>query len=284
MEKSIFVGRDEVFNTLSNMLLESSDSRCRVISIEGAGGIGKTTLINQVLRSCDLRSKGFLEVQLDGHTPGDDPVTKVNNMVQQVIIDQLPDKYDTYFTLTRMLYDANAELEACLKKKAEIDQEERSPLVIEAINCLIDAGQGLGKYVPYVKEILWDEITLEDREKISRFFKKYETLLQNSGGFFNSFKNIFSSRAQLIDKLSRDCWGTLAENFFMDITSILVGWQKGNKKKVFKYLPQKVTGVDNLLFFVDDYECFQNSLGSEFLLNHLLPKLERANFKSILLI
>ena len=290
-----FVGRSDVYQQLRSWLLEPQGEQLRIISVEGAGGIGKTTLIKEVLRSVDLPNLGFLVLELRGedlHDEGNrrDPVSVLVGVAERARI-QLPETESPYFRGTLELGEANEDLiESVRRNIREQMGDEAADAARGVIRTVFGLGVHLGKVAPKTKE--WVDFTSYDEEELQNLEDRVHTAanaFKLGGRFLDTFKR-FRKHAKNQDRLARDTWQAMGEDFAMDLGVILCGWGKfaasqGVRAKTFKKkLPPKVNGKDRLFLFVDDYECMQNEFGKMLLVDQLLPVLARAPFKSTLLI
>ncbi len=282
----VFVGRSGVFAKLKSLLTQSPTGRLTLISVEGSGGVGKTTLIREVLGSVDLPSKGFLIMELRGedffsNERPKDPVTVLAEATYRTE-HQLPKDNQPYFRLTRMLKEANDQIEASLQKELLEKNDEFTDTLRDAAKALIDGGKGLGDYIPKVKDYVdTDKLSEIDTKEIEEFIEKGAAVYKLGTGITDYFWRWFSDEAVNQDRLVRDVWSTLGEDFVSDLAAILSGYKK---KDSMKLLPEKVNGFDQFFFFIDDYESIQNSFGKMFVVRQLLLKLKDAPFKSTLLV
>ena len=287
--KSSFVGRDVFFNQLRSWLTEPHRSQLKVISVEGAGGIGKTTLINEVLASTNLKNNGYLIIELRGEDfreqkGSEDPVTILAAIAQRCK-DQLPRSNDPFFGLTMNLKAANNDLEGELQEKLDEKGDELTEATKAALRIAIRAGKFLGKNpLQGTEESGGFALNKKEEEECDKIINDFRKVHELGGSLWDTYvRPLFNSHAKNKDRLIRDVWSTLAEDFYVDLVAILAGWKK-EPQNAAKLLPPKVQGKDNLLFFIDDYESMQSHFGKDFVLEKMVSALQGAPFKSALLI
>lgn len=287
MERT-FVGRADVYNKLHLWLSQEQEDKLRVISVEGSGGIGKTTLIEEVLRALDMKDKRYLTLRLRGEDflgqDGNlDPVTVLADLANRVR-DQLPKDNEPYFGLTANLKKANDELNTAIRKKvgAKLDVEI-AEAGKDAIRLLIQSGRALGEVFPKIKDYVdLDKVDDKTLQQIEQYIDDARKSYELGGNIVDAMKGLWK-HAKNQNRLVKDAWRAMSEDFYRDLVAILSGW-KSEGEKPLKLLAKKVPGMDHLFFFIDDYECIQNDFGKHFLVRNLLPKLSTAPFKTTLLI
>lgn len=294
MERS-FVGRADVFNRLRTWLGEDFDGRVRLISVEGPGGVGKTTLIEEALRAVDLRSRKFLDIRFrgedfflegSGFLKDRIPLNPVEVLagVANRARSQLPKDAQPYFALTLQLNDAFAAMkERVLREKKWRSLPEMARTYMEM---LMTAGKLLGgvsvRFRTFFDATKADPATLDH---IERFLEKLDEQFKSSGELGSALNPFHRKLRRNQDRLARDAWPVLAGDFYTDLVSILAGWRKEEAgKNIAKFLPRKVDGRDRLFMFFDDYESIENTFGVSFLVERLIPKLLDAPFQTVLLI
>lgn len=284
--RRVFVGRSEIFNQIKGWLMQEQGSQVRVISVEGAGGVGKTTLINEVLLSLNLKQSGFLCLDLRGEDflgkeAPHDPVTVLSAVANRAR-EQLPRDNQPYFALTMNLKKANDELEADLEKRLSELGEKLSEHGKTAGRLFIRSGRALGEYIPRVKDYIdFEKLDKIDQQTIDEFIEHAKKLWELGGGVFGTLRKFFSTHARNQDRLVRDASRAMSEDFYSDLQAIICGYKA---KDLAKLMPNKVTGINKLCFFIDDYESMQNDFGRHFLVRGLLPRLQEGPFKTTLIV
>lgn len=283
MGRGKFVGRDDVYNLLKKWLSEEQESKVRVISVEGPGGIGKTTLIKQVLDSVDLNAKFYLNFEIEGgcFRPDEelnDPISILSRICNDVKQKELPDTSEPYFIMIQKLKEANDELKKESLNRINKLADKFSEDTKNELKRANRMGGFSGKVIPKLK------IKELSEAEMDQLIQDIESLKKKGLGIISRILNLFRKNKKIKDQLENDVWNIMAEDFYIDLEVILSGWKKGAKKKIHKYMPEKVPGKDNLFLFIDDYESIQNDFGKNLFVRNFFPKLLKATFKTTLLI
>jgi hypothetical protein len=243
--------------------------------------------VEEVLRALDLKARGYLTLHLGGEDfRGDeaprDPVTVLADLAFRAK-EQLPKSSEPYFGLTEDLRKANDELSAAVRKKVESELGvEMAGSVKAVLKLMVQTGRTLGEVVPKAKQYL-DLSRVDDAmlAKLERHIDEARKSFALGGSVTDRLRRAWRHAGKR-DRLVRDGWRAMGEDFYTDLVAILAGWH-ASPKSAMRHLPEKVVGKDHLFLFVDDYECIQNDFGTYFLVRVLLPKLAEAPFQSTLL-
>ncbi len=284
LRNSKLIGRESLIKELENKIFSTKQKKLTIIPVEGPGGIGKTTLIENAISLEKLTENKFLFLSLDGRTPGSNILTKLNNIINKALTEQLPNNSEPYFSLTQKL-DA-------IKKitDKEIYEKISDTLVSdeqkEALKSMLDLGTQFFKFIPDIPGLSLPK-NIKTKE-IEELIDKVNTCSENlklKSGILTSMIKFLSAESVMKDGMLRDFEDYVADNFYVDLVCILNGWRKTEKKKIRHYLPNKCKNFETLFLYIDDFESYQNNVGLTFFFEKLLPKLEsKSPFKTVLLI
>lgn len=280
----MFIGRKDDIDFFTDVVFKEREKGLTIIPVEGPGGIGKTTFINKVLSHEELQRTKHLFISLDGHTPGMNILFKLEKMINQVIRDLLPDDGEPYFSLTKQAISIQRELNKKIEKEVSdtlVNEEQK-----EALSSILELGAHLMKFTPEFHGIkLPQDVSRKDIEELIDKSNKVSEKLKLKTGFFPTLKRKISKTARVEDNLLNNFDEYISDCFFVDIACILSGWRKADKSKFGSILPNKCKDFNHLVLLIDDFESFQNNIGISFVLEKLVPKLERrAHFSAKLIL
>jgi hypothetical protein len=283
-QSEIFVGRTEAASRLQAVLTGEcrATAQVTVCSIEGAGGIGKTALLNHVLRKVNLDALKYLCLRTDGGCGSRDatPFGLVGRLIEDARPLPPPDTAPGgYFSqarsVLRAVADVRNECAAEFDRIVPADQETQGEFR-RALDAVMAFGEAINSLAPGTKRYF--DCSEKSRQRIEGAVRKMESLrptLRWVGGIFPDWFGVGLRNAVKANALN-----VVADALLTDLSAILAGYQR---KDVFKPLPGKQRGIDRLLLVIDDYESLGQPLG-EFLVNYLLRALGNARFRTVALI
>ncbi len=282
-----FVGRQDAVTHLARVLngLERAEGKLSVQSIEGPGGIGKTSLFNHVIDTTVLDNRNYLTLKIDGNVDPKDPraqslVRSVARLVDSAEADAIRHQPSGFYfqsvgRVSKAIEMIRGEAVAEFQKQHPDSDDGRAALV-RFLDLAFEAGKRVNDAIPITKK----HVNVRELETAKRLVVEIvPTLvsLQEEGASFleRKFAKFSASRA-LRNSIKENACKALADALVSDLSAILKHYRWADKRKA---THRKVVGIDRLLLVLDDYEKLQESL-DEFLVGHLLPALRSANFES----
>lgn len=279
-----YIGRVDHVESLRNLLLTDRPKNGLIIqSIEGPGGIGKSTLLDYSLSRMDLSPQNFLTLRLNG---GDLAHGGVFPAIEKMINSARSSNNDKTF-IVKYFNNTNKVLKTYEKLKAELIDEivkiEDVDADVDLLNRILDGAFSTGKTINdlfiFTKKYIDFYVIEKRRASIEQAFFALKTLSKEMPGVLQKL-GVFDEELNIKNSLKENALKTLSDAFFDDLRNILVGCEKKNPLKLSN---GKVTGVDRLLLIIDDYEKTQREVG-DFLVGYLLGQLKRADFESTLIV
>lgn len=285
-----FVGRDNLVHQIRALFNETQTTKkLRIQSIEGSGGLGKSTLLEHAITPELLADHHYLCLKIDGHhSQNDDIYDLVSALIHSASSAVTRHKKSSeLFPKTSNVIKAYQAFKLQLIKAY---MEKDPSLNPEKISDYLRIGLQLGDFVnqafPHSQQHvqfsvihdqlqhqhlfqkldqLADDLNVMRKEGVSRL----ETLLSSLSISSNvSLRNAFRERSLR----------PLAQALVEDLSAILYKAQKR-----FDVAPSKIKGIDRLLVIIDDFEALQPTL-LRFLTENLLHELKKSEFESLLFI
>lgn len=277
MKDSHFVGRVQEISKLKKLLLESDDepAKLRIQSIEGPGGVGKSTVFNTVLQEIDLDSHGYLTLRVDG---ADGHATTLTQLLKRLVdsaahrsIAKKPCGY--YFPATKDAILAAEEIRA--EAIGELKKRGINDADIEAFSRCYDhimsLGQSFTESFPKAQKLV-DFDKLSENGKLA--VKNINALKEESVYFFERL-GIFNGSA-LRNSLKQNAAQALSHSLIMDLKDLILG---DHENPLFRPANSKNKNLTKLLIVIDDYEALQPVIQT-FLIPNLLKRLKSEGFSS----
>jgi hypothetical protein len=255
-----------------------------ICSISGAGGIGKSYLIEQVLSSLETSKSGWLTLRIDAaqEQVRGDFIALIDGQLARRTLGPPANPRIDYFPETRRVASANRALVARVSN--ELASEGASDDLKRKAVAILKAGQILNKAVPKTQE--WVDVAklnLDPNDVGDGIDAAWETLsalmeLGDSGWLPGSVRSRLGM--SLTSRLKRDLYGVTANAFVSDLSAALVAV---SSRKVLEGTRERIPNVGRLLLVIDDYEALAATLG-EFLISSLVPRLAEARFDTVIVI
>jgi hypothetical protein len=290
MPHGAFVGRSDAVEALTQVLNGScaGPGKLGVLSIEGPGGIGKTSLLDHVLQTRDFSDRQYLQLRADGGitTSESGYLAGLNHLVDSAYGPALQDKpAGHYFPSSKK----TLRVAERVKRNVMTELEPTSPADPEVrtiFDTLLDAALAAGKrmndLMPLTKDYLdarqlekWRQEELEQRLKNSRAARPS---LPTLGGILPEVLDF--THLALSNAIKDNAAKALADALMSDLSALLSGYLS---EDTFKPRHARLPGVHRLLLIVDDYEALCRSWGA-FLVGQLLPRLKHARFPSVVIL
>lgn len=277
-----FVGREDVTGRLRAVLRGeacANGGSLSILSIEGPGGIGKTSFFDHVRDGTDLEARNYLVLRIGGSGDTRHSVHgAIKSLTLQAQSRHLPAKPPgAYFP---HLTEALTVFEALLREaKDELGRlESRGSATVDTVMSVIDVAVGLGKplnaMLPKTAEYLDFKKLGSHREDIDRALKTLTALKPGEPGFLAKLG--LDDALMLRNALTQTPLSVFAQRLVQDLRAVLVGYESNS---FFKPSMAKVEKVDRLLLVIDDYEAVKGPL-ERFLVDHLFPQLKTAAFET----
>lgn len=272
------VGRADPARTLRAWLV--GDGLCptvSIVSLSGPGGIGKTFLLEHLIRAANLGVRNYLRLGLSG-------ATEARTLGQLVCHDlvrscsQLDTTGADYFIETRRNLAALRAMDD--RARAELDVATSNDATLRrTADELFRLGVGLQAAVPLLKTYVdLAQLKSEHVDAVVSLLEKARAYREEPrllGGIFPDLRG--KGRR---NRLRTSLPGALADGLVADLSAILRRHRPQDRTKP---MPSKVAGLDRLLLVIDDYESLVDRIGL-FLADHLVPLLAREPFESLLVV
>lgn len=254
--------------------IEPGTASFGVIGISGYGGVGKTFLLDDVLRQTTLELADALIIRVDGSNP------KILRDFAAMVDYQLaprslpaPAKPKDYFNLTRRLvhalYRLNRGVESEIDRKQQL--EENVKKVAKSLYRVRPFIAKIPKAGPSLNVLLGE---LEKADAHKHVPDALEAL--------SELRSLRASRGLFGHKSAReivryDPYNSIADAYRGDVQAALVGYRKKDRKYA---LPGVLEGKNRLLLIVDDFETTGDVFG-DFLVESLLKALQGGPFPTL---
>lgn len=268
---------------LQTIVLDHCDGLA-ICGISGAGGIGKSYLVEHVLSSLEPAKAGLLTLRIDAAQAQarGDFFALVDGQLARRSLPPPADARIDYFSETRRVAAAHRDLVARVTKELEVEGAPED--VRRAAIALLKAAHLLNKAIPKTREYV-------DVAKFNLEPDAVSDGLDVAWDTIESLKTLRESdwlpepvRARLglslASRLKRDLYGVTADALVRDLNAALVVRSQENS---FKKAQRSIPGLDRLLLVIDDYEAVGATL-SDFLISSFVPRLAEASFATMLIV
>lgn len=270
------VGRQADIAKLRSVL----EGRCRsednliILSIDGPGGVGKSSLIRMAESASDLPSPKTLRIRLDGSKAVDSLDAFLSNFVHAL-------KHEASREFARGNI-ALPETESLLKISSELmksaERELQEARNAEEIVKVARSLMAIGKAINSVQK---KTTSYFDAEKIEKIFEKSDpedliVAFQYEAPGWIAKLGIGTKEINLRNELRKCAPKAFASALIKDLSVLINGWKLSDAHKP---LPQKLGDCERLILILDDYESMSPYIGS-FLAEYFLPGLREARIKT----
>lgn len=255
-----------------------------ICGISGAGGIGKSYLVEHVLSSLDPARAGWMSLRVDAaQAPArGDFFALVDGQLARRSLAPPADPRVDHFPETRRVAAAHRDLVARVAK--ELERQDAPEDLRRAAAAILKAAHFLNKAVPKTREYVdIAKYNLEPDAVSDRIDEAWDTIntlktLRDSDWLPDVVRDRLG--LNLTSRLKRDLYGVTADAIVSDLSSALAGqFPKDSVSEAQLAIP----GLDRLLLVVDDYEALGATLG-DFLISSLIPRLAEARFATMLIV
>lgn len=285
-----FVGRQSEAQKLKDLLSGSPSKGLKIQSIEGASGIGKSSVLAKAMQSIDLDSLGFLKMELVGANrgidgaSGDFTAAAIDQLVGLLVrsavgpgIGLKPSGY--YFPKTREAIEAVSQIRGEIAK--ELVERGISAEDVEGVANLVKSSaslvQRVGMFIPKVREFVDAEAVKAAADELPPAADEIKALSSESIRIWERLG--LGSATSLREAAKQDPEEVLANALVADLKAILLGEHKGKLKPGHG----KIRQLERLLFIVEDYEALHKQLGG-FLIPKFLNKLKSSDIDATLIV
>jgi hypothetical protein len=273
-----FVGRVDPVRKLRGWLLGEGVPRpLGIVSISGPGGIGKTFLLDHALASSDVDERRYLRLRLGG--------TNVRRTLGQLVCrdllqscTQLDATGKGYFAQTRRNHEALRAMDVAARAEVNAAVGQNVELR-ETVLELFRFGVGAQSVLPALKQYVdLSKIDEKKVEAVARLLEKARAYQQEKRALGGILPDLVGAGRR--NRLRLGLEAALADGLVADLAAILSAYRLTDSTKP---MPSKVPGLDRLLLVLDDYESLDTTL-TTFLADHLVPRLARASFETLLVV
>lgn len=255
-----------------------------ICGISGAGGIGKSYLVEHVLSSLEPARAGWMALRTDAaqaQARGDFFALIEGQLARRSLAPPADPRVD-YFPETRRVAEAHRTLVARVGK--ELENQGAPEDLKRAAVAILKAAHFLNKTIPKTRDFV-------DIAKHNLDPDAVNDQLDEAWDTIGELKTLRDSRwmpevvrdrlgLNLASRLKRDLYGVAGDAILSDLTAALQGFPSEDSSNEAQ-LP--IPGLDRLLLVIDDYEALAATL-SDFLISSLVPRLAEARFATILIV
>lgn len=279
--RSMFIGRKNEIEKITTILKSENSKRASIISIGGPGGVGKSTLLEEVLDSNDWDKKEFLIIRIDGNA-ADSIETIVKSLIKNAK-SELKGGYG-YFKETEKVLKGLNEIDTEIEKKFRKEIKKKKKLSDSEIDSMVTVLFALGKGVNKISSKSTEYLDFEKVEaKLDKDIKNIWRSVNNSmsDGFLSSIMPDIKGKKNYRARLLQNPKMAISEALVTDLHTILYGAK--DLKSNLKPTQSKVQGISKLIVVIEDYENKQHIM-NDFLIEHFIPMLKKSKFDSLLFI
>jgi hypothetical protein len=278
-----FIGRDSELEQLKSVISKfaaapASKAGLEIVSISGAGGVGKTYLLDTVLEETRTALKQALILKVDASN--EHLLKEFTLIVDQMLAPtELPApakaKHD-YFPATRSLLRRQLELIGMVESEISNNKDlsEQGKTMAKALYRLSPAIKYIPKVGPAAAMALkgMESVKAEDYIEPALDALSALTALKDDSGWFS---NPLTKRR--FTALRHSPYEAVSEAYLSDLSAMLQSYQN---KDWWQFTHSPMEGVNRFVLIVDDFEAVGRVIGT-FLVESLLPRLKNASFSTL---
>jgi len=275
-----FVGRKNSTEILRDVLLGKirSDDNLTIQSIVGPGGVGKTTLLKEVIAHGVLREKKYMVIWIDG---GKNKKSTLDEIIR-VIVNRAY-KAEGKETLSHFFVKTTKALSVYDNIRRGFENEIRkllddddAKLAGEMFDFIVSAGKKLNRWSPSSRGMVnFNKLeedkpeVLETLDNLKCFAAKSYKVWEKLGVWTNTIRNRMISN--------------VPDAFAVEIVRDLIDIIPKQKRRSQNTWSGKPSGVDRLLFVIDDYEHLRKTL-EPFMVDSFLHHLRESRVNTTVII
>jgi len=288
-----FVGRGNEVKLVRDLVMRPAKPKgsMTIQSIEGPGGVGKSSILWQALDDIDLESEGYLTLKIEGasreikRTNGTTTVAAIDQIINTLIgsatgtsIIAKPPGY--YFPHT------NAAIAAVNQLRVNMNQELQKKGIdlenIEHVKRLLLGGADVVDKITTLSPKLKEYLDPDGFNKIAGGVDDAAIHLKSlhDGSVYFWEKLGLGSSSTIRESAKKDPDSLLAGALVADLIAILLGEHKGSQLQPGH---GKIKGLEKLLLIVEDYEALYPILDN-FLVTNFLRLLKTKNIHTTIVI
>lgn len=258
----------------------NSNQNLQILSIEGSGGLGKSTLLDKSMTAEILNDYKYLTLKINGikaqNTNIYDIISDlINSASSQATFTKKPGQL--FPNTTNVLREYEKFRNALIAAYTEQDNSLKADEILKCLNFINHVGQAINDISPVTAKFLRIKGIEETLEKMKIFSPEIK-ILQKEGVNTIQKLTLRSDNINIRNAFRENSTQPLANALLNDLSAIL-------KKPENPWIPapSKIKGIDRLLLIIDDFEALQDMM-NDFLTENLFRLLKNANFESKVII
>lgn len=276
-----FIGRQPSIKQIQDLINNKNHhKKLRILSIEGSGGLGKSTLLDHALTPEILHDNQYLTLRIDGTSShiGDiyDTIsTLINSASSMVTSSKKPGQlFPNTTNIIKAFKVFQAEvLKSYTVKDASLDIDD----IYKCFHIVTNIGKTINNISPQSKEHINAEEVEHILDKLKEITPDLKIMQREGVNFFQKL-TLKSEDVNLRNAFREQPLLPLSQALIEDLAAIL---QKPQNKT--RATPMKIHGIDRVLIIIDDFEALQHRMTS-FLTEYFLRDLKNSNFESLICI
>ncbi|RZG86454.1 ATP-binding protein [Acinetobacter venetianus] len=281
--KNHFIGRDSSISLLQDLIRKNNEfCQLSIQSIEGIGGVGKSTLLEYAIPRDLLDHYNYLVLKVDGTSTKSKNIYEiVFDLISSAKSDALQNKEarqifpNTMKVIAEFKYFQMEVFKQFNDKNG--DEKGSYEEIKNIVNSILNFGKGINKISPKTKDVVDVEEVEGKIVEIKEVLESLDIMKLETPNFLQKL-TLFSKGIELRNSFRNNSIEPLKCALFQDLSAILI--EPIEKSKA---APMKIKGIDRLLLIVDDYEALYNYFG-DFFFYFLKDELKDAKFQTVAII
>lgn len=285
MSTTNFVGRKDATQRLQDIFSGQTKAagKLTVQSIEGPGGIGKTSLFNHALSCTDLSDRHYLTLRIDGNDASGTSLPRLlSRLSNSASADAIKGKQAGHFfpALNKVIKAIDGLRSEAALEYLEIDDanKEGEQALMKVIDQALGAGKKINDWFPSSKNRLNFHELEKHRDTVEEAIPHLRALQKESTRIWDKIG--MGGPGVLRNAIRDNALRPLANALVSDLANIVQRYRIPDRVKAVNV---NRIGIERVLVIIDDFESLQAPLG-EFLVGSFLPLLQTAPFESLVII